>query len=144
MDAFESDRSRYPTHSAHVKSARDHVRRVATAWGLADSVVSDLALVASELATNVVLHVGPTASKEFGVMLFLSPDAVRLEVRDMGPGKLTVEDPSPEEIRGRGLLLVDAVANTWGIVTQVLGKIVFAEICLVKPSPPNRKGVSRV
>ncbi|WP_063746255.1 ATP-binding protein [Streptomyces prunicolor] len=144
MDAFESDRSRYPTHSAYVKAARDHVRRVATSWGLVDSVVSDLALLASELATNVVLHVGQSNGQEFGVMLHLSPDNVRLEVRDTGPGMVSVQDPSADETTGRGLLMVDALADRWGIVTQVLGKIVFAEICLVKPSPPNRKGVSRV
>lgn len=144
MDAFESDRSRYTTDSAYVKAARDHIRRVATHWGLPDSVVSDLALLTSELATNVVLHVGQANSKEFGVTLRLSPDFVRLEVRDAGAGKLTVQDPTADEMSGRGLFLVDMLADVWGITTQVLGKVVFAEISLVTPTPANRKGVTRV
>ncbi|MFJ4626188.1 ATP-binding protein [Streptomyces sp. NPDC088847] len=144
MGGFQTDRSRYPTHSAHVKSARDHVRRVATHWCLPVDVIDDLALMASELATNVVLHVGPSNGQEFGIMLHLSPDSVRLEVRDSGPGKLSVQDPPPGETQGRGLLLVDALADVWGITAHVLGKTVFAEIDLMKSTPVHRKGVTRV
>lgn len=141
MGDFRTDRTRYPTHSAYVKSARDRVRRVAREWGLAESVVSDLALLASELATNAVLHVIPSSAREFGVTLRLTPEVVRLEVRDSGNGVPTTREPSDDEQNGRGLVLVGFLADRWDVITQVVGKTVFAEIDLKKTSPAECKGV---
>jgi anti-sigma regulatory factor (Ser/Thr protein kinase) len=144
MGDFRTDRTRYPTHSAYVKSARDRVRRVAREWGLAESVITDLVTLVSELATNAVLHVTPGNAREFGVTLRLSPECVRLEVRDTGNGVPVPREPSEDEPNGRGLLLVEFLADRWDVITQVVGKTVFAEIDLKQSTPARCTGVAHV
>lgn len=144
MDEFRTDRTRYPTHRAHVKSARDHVRRVAFDWRLDESVITSLALIASELVTNAMLHAHPSKGREVGVTLRLSPDLVRLEVRDAGSGIPIMREATEEDSTGRGLFLVEALANRTGHITQVVGKIVFAEIDLDQATPEKANDVVRV
>ncbi|WP_328494125.1 ATP-binding protein [Streptomyces sp. NBC_00414] len=144
MSGFRTDRMRYPNRSAYVKTARDRVRTVATDWGLAESVVDDLALVVSELVTNAVLHVGPVGSREIGVTLFLNPEYVRVEVRDSGTGLPVVKPLSAGEPDGRGLILVRHLADRWDALPQVVGKIVFAEIDLKSSTPLAGCGVGHV
>ncbi|MET7741998.1 ATP-binding protein [Streptomyces sp. NPDC005385] len=133
MGDFRTDRTRYPTHGAYVKTARDRIQKTASDWGIPKSVVDDLALITSELVTNAVLHVSPASSREIGVTLYLSPSLVRLEVRDSSYETPVVRQATQEEQNGRGLLLVSLLANRWGSREQVVGKTVFAEIDL-KPS----------
>jgi anti-sigma regulatory factor (Ser/Thr protein kinase) len=75
-------------------------------------------LVVSELVTNGVRHggsVGPV-----WVRLVVNPDVVRLEVVDTGEGfdrRKVLETPlDPAAVSGRGLHLVDAIADRWGLV----------------------------
>ncbi|MDQ0907775.1 serine/threonine-protein kinase RsbW [Streptomyces canus] len=142
-EQFRTDRTRYPTHRAHVKSARDRVRRVAFEWDLEESVITDLALIASELFTNAVLHAHPARGREIGVTLVLSPGCVRLEVRDAGNALPTAREPSDDDPTGRGLLLVGTLADRWDVITQVVGKTVFAEIDLQKSTTRYGMGVGR-
>ncbi|MEU5197272.1 ATP-binding protein [Streptomyces scabiei] len=144
MGDFKTARSRYPTNTAYVRTARDRVRRVALDWGLTESVTDDLALLTSELVTNAVIHVGSATGREIGVTLRLSPECVRLEVRDSGATLPTPREPDQEDQNGRGLLLVGMLADRWDVITQVVGKTVFAEIDLKKPTPVSSKGVVRV
>ncbi|WP_328937692.1 ATP-binding protein [Streptomyces tauricus] len=124
-----------------MKPARDRVQSVAREWGLTESVVSDLALLASELVTNAVIHVGSSAGREIGVTLRLSPECIRLEVRDSGYALPTPREPTNAEQSGRGLILVKALADRWDVITQVVGKTVFAEIDL-KATPVSCDGGS--
>lgn len=87
----------------------------------------DAELVLSELATNAVMH---SASRqdggEFEIRLALLPGCLRIEVADQGqpvsaplsPPEESFgpdEDPAfPYGESGRGLMLVDAVADRWG------------------------------
>jgi anti-sigma regulatory factor (Ser/Thr protein kinase) len=94
------------------------------------AVPTDLLLILSELAANAVQHtrsglVGGT----FAVRLVIHPDRVRVEVRDNGPlGRrvpvLRVAALNAE--RGRGLLLVQTLAHTWGHLPT--GSGVYAEV----------------
>lgn len=75
-------------------------------------------LVVSELVTNGVRHggsVGPV-----WVLLLVSRDTVRLEVVDTGQGfdrGAVLKAPlDPAAVSGRGLHLVDAVADRWGLL----------------------------
>lgn len=144
MGDFRTDRARYPAHRAHVKSARDRVRRVAFEWELPIPLISDLTLITSELFTNALLHAHPPVGREIGVTLVLTPECVRLEVRDAGGSLPAVQTPSDDDQAGRGLLLVAVLADRWDVITQVVGKTVFAEIDFNGSTPVGCKGVAHV
>jgi serine/threonine-protein kinase RsbW len=74
--------------------------------------VADLvAVMTSELTTNSIRHAGT----EFTVRVDRVDDHVRVAVTDHGPGEPVVRSPRPTEPTGRGLRIVRALADTWGI-----------------------------
>lgn len=83
------------------------------------------ALVASELVTNAVVH--SQSPLQFGVRT--DPDWLCIEVTD-ADGNIPVKQPSsPEGVSGRGLALVEALAEDWGVAPQPGGgKTVWARI----------------
>ena len=73
-------------------------------------------LLVSELVTNCVLHGGATADHSIEVSGCLQTRTLRLEVASDGP--LFDHSPTrPDDLTagGRGLYLVDALSETWGI-----------------------------
>jgi anti-sigma regulatory factor (Ser/Thr protein kinase) len=65
--------------------------------------------------TNSVRHGGSGEGDWIGFEVALSPSALRVEVSDKGPGfDPAPERPTPDEVAGRGLFLVDALADRWG------------------------------
>jgi len=72
----------------------------------------DLRLLVSELVTNSVRHVGRGSIR---MRAELADDRVRFEVRDDGPGiDGTAQAAAPLGTSGRGLALVDRIADRWG------------------------------
>jgi hypothetical protein len=72
-------------------------------------------LLASEIVTNSVRHGGVGEDGLRGFELVLSPGSVRVEVSDPGPGFVPAPAlPGADEIDGRGLYLVDSLAERWG------------------------------
>jgi anti-sigma regulatory factor (Ser/Thr protein kinase) len=102
------------------------------AWGIPyGSDVSDsTAVIVAELAANAVTH-GRVPGRDFELRLTLAPTTLRIEVsdprgeREPEPGPLAVDSET-----GRGLLLVEALATTWGTKDRVIGKTVWAELAL--------------
>ncbi|MFE6766553.1 ATP-binding protein [Streptomyces sp. NPDC057689] len=72
-----------------VGASRDFVSGVLTEWRL-HTLIEDIRLCVSELATNGLLH-GVPPGREFSVVLHRAEDQVRLEVRDSGPGQPRVQ-----------------------------------------------------
>jgi anti-sigma regulatory factor (Ser/Thr protein kinase) len=90
-------------------------------------------LVVAELASNAVLH-GHVPGRDFELRLTYDRTAglVRVEVSDTHPGRPEppepVGRPSADSDSGRGLLLVEAVADRWGVTGRTgPGKTVWAE-----------------
>ncbi|WP_156727941.1 ATP-binding protein [Streptomyces apocyni] len=94
-------------------------------WGIPyDSELSDTtAALVAELASNAVLH-ARVAGRGFELNLTLSDDAmVRIEVTDTrGDRPLRTPDDegptptlTPEAESGRGLIVVAALADRWGV-----------------------------
>ena len=81
------------------------------AWGLS-SLAESAKLLISELVTNALRH---GASTEIGIRLLITTDGVVIEVDDGSPGRPYVRMADPEEESGRGLFLVDFVAENWGV-----------------------------
>ena len=112
-----------------VREARGTVRRLLEGWGLA-GLGETAELCASELATNAVLH----ARSPVLLAVALLPDAVRVEVEDESPGVIEagpLVDDGAES--GRGLAIVDALTESWGVEQHRAGKTVWFE--LRRPDP---------
>ncbi|MEU8472849.1 ATP-binding protein [Streptomyces sp. NPDC029006] len=110
-----------------VGSARQFSRAVLTDWRLRRRA-EDVLLCVSELATNALLH-GVPPGRGFSVRFDLAraEDRLRMEVHDSGPGTVRLREVDPEAEGGRGLLLVAALADKWGVGERHPGKIVWCE-----------------
>jgi anti-sigma regulatory factor (Ser/Thr protein kinase) len=106
----------------------DQIGRVrrAVAHYLADCPVVDAALIVlSELATNAVLHSG-SKHDFFTVHAELADGHARLVVEDAGGAW---EPPtSAGTDGGRGLQIVAALAEAWGIDGDASGRVVWARL----------------
>jgi anti-sigma regulatory factor (Ser/Thr protein kinase) len=73
-------------------------------------------LLLTELVNNAVIHGSRSAVDDVSVEIWESPTSVRVEVRDDGIGFSWRHPPDNSEGEtGYGLVLVDAVADSWGI-----------------------------
>ncbi|MGI3230233.1 ATP-binding protein [Streptomyces sp. GTA36] len=106
---------------------RKRVRCALGQWGAA-AVADEVELIVTELATNVVKHVGEGAAAT--LVLEPRPDRLRVELHDKshvaptaGPGNCDVEC-------GRGLHLLSAMSLEWGTLLTATGKAVWCEIAL--------------
>ena len=109
-----------------VPEARDWVRRTLEQWAVAADPDEAL-LVATELAANAVLHAGTS----YQVRLSASPGLLRIEVSDDGAGTPEPQPFSSTAESGRGVVLVSALATSWGIENDGgPGKVTWAELSL--------------
>ncbi|MFF1713951.1 ATP-binding protein [Streptomyces sp. NPDC058268] len=108
-----------------VAEARRLVRTAYEAWGVED--YTDTAqLVISELVTNAVRHSpGPCIRV---IVQHPLPGHLLLAVVDKSRTLPFMQNPHTDELSGRGLLLVDALADNWGITRLPWGKRVWAHI----------------
>ncbi|WEB39775.1 ATP-binding protein [Streptomyces yunnanensis] len=81
------------------------------------------ALLTSELVTNALLHTEGGA-----VVTAWVTDRLRVEVRDFAERCPEPRAPSVDGTSGRGLMLVRALADAWGIRPERIGKCVWFEL----------------
>jgi anti-sigma regulatory factor (Ser/Thr protein kinase) len=111
-------------HSAKV--ARDAVARLDGHLG---EVFGDVVLVISELITNSVRHAGLNATEPVQLSVRVDGDTVRVAVRDPGPGFKPPAAPSdPAHVGGWGLVLVDQLAEKWGVDHDGDANVVWCEL----------------
>jgi anti-sigma regulatory factor (Ser/Thr protein kinase) len=100
------------TFAARPDSIRQARAFVEAALGDIDlAALQSIVLMVSELATNSVRHAG----SEFTVEISSVGDEVRVVVTDSGQGAPLMRAPSHDEPTGRGLRIVDRLADRWGI-----------------------------
>jgi two-component sensor histidine kinase len=86
----------------------------------------DAALLISELVSNVVDHAGSETT--LTLELALAGEWLRLSVADGSAIRPVVRELRQEEPRGRGLQLVEAIAQRWGVEDHHGGKRVWFEL----------------
>ncbi|MEU8270576.1 ATP-binding protein [Sphaerisporangium sp. NPDC049002] len=99
-----------PGDRAIVAKARDMVRRTLTGWGLTD-LMDDVVLMVSELVSNAIAHGAPPVR----LSLRAGDGALRGEVTDNGAGLPRRLDLGTNSDHGRGLMIVEALADQWGV-----------------------------
>ncbi len=111
-------------------AARRFVQRTLAGVGADPDRVDTLVLLCSELVTNAVLH----AAAPSEVRLRLRDGRVRLEVHDTSPQVPVARAQDLAATNGRGMVLVDALADAWGVEVgdglPDVGKTVWVELAV--------------
>ncbi|MFJ8539176.1 ATP-binding protein [Streptomyces sp. NPDC093591] len=117
----------YTSYPRNIPLARRHVAQLAVDWGHPD-LAHDVALLASELCTNALLH-GCLRDRLFRVETSLTGTALRVAVTDPKGERLpTTHNAGPADQFGRGLLLICTYADRWAVEQLTVGKTVWAEL----------------
>jgi anti-sigma regulatory factor (Ser/Thr protein kinase) len=111
--SFEPEPSSVPAARGFVAEALGHI-------GATESESAWAALVTSELATNAVLHA--RTGFEVGVG---ANGQVTISVCDRDPRAPRPRAASPEGVGGRGILIVAATSDAWGVERRPIGKRVW-------------------
>lgn len=107
-------------------AARRFLRETLADWSIDGDAVDNAELCLSELVTNAVIHAG-TGSE---LSLTLEDGVLSVAVRDRGGHTAAAgadravhlcEDEDPMRVFGRGLVLVDALADRWGSDVDATG-----------------------
>ncbi|MFI6694971.1 ATP-binding protein [Streptomyces sp. NPDC050433] len=92
--------------------ARGLVRTACAAWGLGDETAEAAALAMSELVTNAVNHARGHSLRV--IVDRPADDRLYLAVVDMAPSRVPMlRTPGGDDTDGRGLVLVDVLADRW-------------------------------
>jgi anti-sigma regulatory factor (Ser/Thr protein kinase) len=108
-----------------VRNAREFVAQVVDGSPAADDVI----LLASEVATNAVVHTASGKGGTFTVVVRPGDRAVRVEVHD-GGSETPPKARSADELAGsgRGLAMIEALATRWGHLGNRDGRVVWFEV----------------
>jgi anti-anti-sigma regulatory factor/anti-sigma regulatory factor (Ser/Thr protein kinase) len=109
---------------------RAFVRDVCLYWQLAlpdETLLARAVLLANQLVTNAVVH----AHTDIRLRLELRGNRLHIGVRDGDPRLLRLVTPAPEAEGGRGLWLVETLAQAWGVHPHPSGgKVVWCTLNL--------------
>ncbi|MEU8619261.1 ATP-binding protein [Streptomyces sp. NPDC048623] len=123
-----------------VRLLRRTVRSTLGQWG-AQHAVDEAELVVTELATNVIKHVGEGAPAT--LVLEAKDGRLRVELHDMSPVLPPMEGGRPKACDaecGRGLHLLASMSTSWGSLPMERGKAVWCELSLMADAVCTRAG----
>lgn len=119
-----------PQHARAAAAARRSADETLRWWGL-DDVAEAALLVVSELVTNAVLH-ARASGPSLELRLRAGSTWLRIEVHDADPRPPQLRRPAGLDEGGRGLLLVEAITDEWGVYGTPTGKAVWAALQLAR------------
>jgi serine/threonine-protein kinase RsbW len=114
-----------PVSEHSVRLARRVARTVLAAWQLPDTQETAVLLL-SELVMNAIQHA--RATETIVVELEAVKSCLRIEIASAGPRRPQPRTPDESRESGFGFLLLDALANRWGVRQTAAGKAVWAEL----------------
>lgn len=113
-----------PPVAASVAAARRFVGDAACGWGVPAADASVIEMLVSELAANAVVH----AASSFAVVAKLVGGSMHVAVEDACPAEPVLLEAPPEADRGRGLAIIDGLAEAWGVDRRGGGKSVWFQV----------------
>jgi anti-sigma regulatory factor (Ser/Thr protein kinase) len=114
----------FPSVAPSAASARRFVEAALHRWGYPDDFIERVLLLTSELVTNAYRH----ARSESRLSIRSDHDRVRIEVRDTGRGDVQLRPLDSSRPDGRGLHIVDVLADRWGHHSDRDGTVVWFEL----------------
>ncbi|CAM5341089.1 hypothetical protein GCM10010329_36380 [Streptomyces spiroverticillatus] len=112
---------------AEMRALRASVRHQLTQWGAPD-LIDEAELAVTELATNVIKHVGERSAAT--LVMEVCAATLRVEVHDTSHHPPVFGDPDCGAECGRGLHLLAGMARDWGTVQTATGKSVWCEFSM--------------
>jgi serine phosphatase RsbU (regulator of sigma subunit)/anti-sigma regulatory factor (Ser/Thr protein kinase) len=112
---------------AQISAARDDIRALLHDWRSPDQVESAILLV-SELITNVLVHTDEDAVLTAQVIGMPGTRRLHAEVGDRSDDMPHRRSPGEMASSGRGLLLMEELADAWGVDPRGDGKAIWFEI----------------
>ncbi|MGB8947289.1 MAG: ATP-binding protein [Streptomyces sp.] len=128
---------RLPRTPRSVGRARSLLSEQARAWKVPDDVADTAVLLLSELMTNAVRHGRVSAGREVEARCVLDGGVLRTEVADASDALPCPREAGPDDESGRGLALVELLADAWGARARPygIGKAVWFELALPVAEP---------
>lgn len=117
-------KTRFSSHPTSAAAARRFVRDVLTSWTVPLDDGDAVLLCTDELVTNAIVHV----ASDIDVVVLWDDDMVRVEVHDTSSRPPLRRLPPPDADQGRGLQLVEAMCERWGVASTDRGKAVWFEV----------------
>lgn len=120
---------RFSGTARSVGRARTYARHIVehSVPGISEEHVALVELLVSELVTNACRY-GTEPGDSVAVAISASTGGAQIQVHDATRRRPHLKPHNPARQRGRGLLIVEAVASNWGVADRPLGKIVWAEL----------------
>lgn len=105
------------------RKARVFVRETLEEWGCPE-LLEAVELAVSELVTNAVVH----ANSPVSLTLVDHDGDVQIRVRDEASDPPVVRKISVEETGGRGMTIIEAISEHWGVEVEPPGKVIWLDI----------------
>ncbi|MEU5031406.1 ATP-binding protein [Streptomyces milbemycinicus] len=128
----------FSAEAPQLAGLRRVVREQLAAWGMSP-LADEAQLVVTELASNVIKHVGEGTAAT--LVLDAKSDQLRVELHDKSQCEPQWLPSGCDEECGRGLHLLVGMAAAWGTIRTAAGKAVWCELAL--PPDENRRRIQR-
>ncbi|MFE1011361.1 SpoIIE family protein phosphatase [Streptomyces sp. NPDC058794] len=110
-----------------IATAREHLRDLLHDWPSEDQLDASVLLL-SEMLTNVLVHTDADALLVAEVTGEPGERRIRVEVTDSGDDLPHKRRPGEMASSGRGLMLVEMLADEWGVAPRGDGKSIWYEV----------------
>ncbi|WP_283139611.1 ATP-binding protein [Rhizohabitans arisaemae] len=125
-----------PHAPSSVAVARQRLSADLHAWGVFATAVDDAVLVVSELLSNALRHARPLPSGQVKVAWQWADGRVEVSVSDGGAStEPRAGRPTLSSLGGRGLGIVEHLADRWGVMHDGVTTTVWAVVNAPYPSP---------
>ena len=114
---------------AQLGSLRAQLRSLARSWALPEDCTDRLLVIVNELVSNAIDHARTTCE----ITVRHTRSLVRVLVTDDSPLPPRIPPFDVNAARGRGLLMVKALASRWGWTARHRGKTVWAAVNCSQP-----------
>lgn len=132
-----------PHAPSSVSVARKRLCTQLLASGIGESTVTDAAVVISELLSNALRHARPLPSGEVRVAWNRHGDVVEVSVSDGGASTEPRRGrPTLSSLGGRGLGIVESLADCWGVRREDGATTVWALLRVVRPTAEEAEPIA--
>ncbi|WP_307801144.1 ATP-binding protein [Microbispora triticiradicis] len=132
-----------PYAPSSVAVARQRLSAELQGAGLLATAVDDVVLILSELLSNALRHAHPLPSGQLKVAWYCSDRQVEVAVSDGGAyTEPRAGRPTLSSLGGRGLGIVEYLAERWGVRHEAEVTTVWAVVLVATPDRNGHQGLS--